>query len=292
MLFLASFLVCLGLVQASQKAPAVENGFFDSNGVKIHYTVQGSGEPVLLIHGFVVNAFLQWDQPGITAALASHYRVIELDNRGHGQSGKPHDVKKYGKEMVEDAVRLLNHLKIKKAHIVGYSMGAMIAGNLLVTHPDRLLSVTLGGAGIIRKSSNTAFFDILANSLEKDKSIAPLIEYLTPPGQPKPTPEQLKTINAMLTSFNDVKALAAVVRSWNGLAVSDDLLKANKVPVLGLVGALDPLKQSLEDMKGILAGLQIVTIPEGDHMNTFEKPAFLKALEDFLAKHAAKKAAQ
>ncbi len=292
MLFLASLLVCLGLVQAPQKAPAVENGTFDSNGVKIHYTVQGSGEPVLLIHGFTVNIFVQWDQPGITSALASHYRVIALDNRGHGQSGKPHDAKKYGKEMVEDAVRLLDHLKIKKAHVVGYSMGAMIAGNLLVTHPDRLLSVTLGGAGIIRKSSNTEFFDTLANSLEKDKSIAPLIEYLTPAGQAKPTAQQIKTINVMLSSFNDMQALAAVVRSWNGLVVSDELLKANKVPVLGLVGDRDPLRQSLEDMKGILAGLQIVTVAEGDHMNTFEKPAFLKALEEFLAKNSTKKAAQ
>ena len=288
MLFLANFVLCLGLIQAPSQAPAIEDGYFDSNGVKIHYTVQGSGEPVLLIHGFTASIPIQWGQPGITAALAAHYRVIALDNRGHGLSGKPHDPKKYGKEMVEDSVRLLDHLKIKKAHVIGYSMGAMLAGNLLANHPDRLLSVTLGGAGVIRKSTNMEFFDTLANSLEKDKSIGPLIDFLTPPGQAKPSAETIKTYNLMLRTFSDVQALADVVRSWKELTVSDDALKANKLPVQGVVGDRDPLKTSLEELKGVLPGLQIVTVAEGDHMNTFQKPAFLQDLEAFLAKNASK----
>src|SRR5205823_5406935 len=111
-------------------------------------------------------------------------------------------------------------------------------------------------------------------SLEKDKSFAPLIEFLTPPGESKPSAQQIKTINFMLTSINDVDALAAVVRSFGGLTVNDDDLKANKVPVLGVVGDRDPLKQSLEDLKGVLSGLQIVTIADGNHMDTFRKPAF------------------
>ncbi len=123
-----------------------EEATFDSNGVKIRYLVEGEGEPVLLIHGFVVNKELQWGLPGTIKALAKDHRVIALDNRGHGKSGKPTDPKKYGMEMVEDAVRLLDHLKIKKAHVVGYSMGAVITAKLMVTHPDRLLSATLGGA--------------------------------------------------------------------------------------------------------------------------------------------------
>jgi pimeloyl-ACP methyl ester carboxylesterase len=286
--FLANLVLCMGLVQAPSQAPAVENSYFDSNGVKIHYTVQGSGEPVLLIHGFTASIPIQWDSPGVTAALAAHYRVIALDNRGHGLSGKPHDPKKYGKEMVEDSIRLLDHLKIKKAHVVGYSMGAMLAGNLLTDHPDRLLSVTLGGAGVIRKSTNMEFFETLANSLEKDKSIGPLLEFLTPPGQTKPTADQIKSINLLLRTFSDVEALADVVRSWKDLSVSDDALKANKLPVLGLVGDRDPLKSSLEELKGVLTGLQIVTVPEGDHMNTFQKPVFVQDLKAFLAKNASK----
>src|SRR5262245_60178433 len=109
-------------------APGLRAGdkSFDSNGVKIRYTDQGKGEPVLLIHGFGANAEMQWALPGVVKDLAKDYRVIAYDNRGHGKSDKPHDPKKYGAEMVEDAVRLLDHLKIKKAHVVGYSMGAII----------------------------------------------------------------------------------------------------------------------------------------------------------------------
>ena len=292
MLMLAHVILTLTLFQATQKGPAVQDGYFDSNGVKIHYTVQGSGEPVLLIHGFTANIPIQWDNPGVTAALAAHYKVIALDNRGHGKSGKPHDAKQYGKEMVEDSMRLLDHLKIKKAHIVGYSMGAMLAGDILAMHPDRCLTVVLGGAGVIRKSTNIDFFDTLATSLEKDKSIGPLIEFLTPPGQAKPTPDQIKGINFLLSTLNDVQALAASVRSWKDLSVSDEALKANKLPVLGLVGDRDPLKSSLDDLKGVLTGLEIEIVPEGDHMNTFAKPQFAEAIKQFLARHPANKTAK
>src|SRR5437899_11802964 len=108
-----------------------EDQFFDSNGVKIRYIVEGKGEPVVLIHGFTADIDKNWrtgfavgpyqNGPRIIEALSKNYRVIALDNRGHGKSDKPHDVKQYGVEMAEDVLRLLDHLKIKQAHVVGYS---------------------------------------------------------------------------------------------------------------------------------------------------------------------------
>ncbi|MBI4615024.1 MAG: alpha/beta fold hydrolase, partial [Planctomycetes bacterium] len=103
-------------------APADE---FDSAGVTIRYDVRGEGEPVLLIHGLNASARLNWELPGITARLAKNYRVIALDNRGHGGSGRPVGEEEYGVKMAEDAVRLLDHLGVEKAHVVGYSMGGM-----------------------------------------------------------------------------------------------------------------------------------------------------------------------
>jgi pimeloyl-ACP methyl ester carboxylesterase len=79
--------------------------------------------------------------------LAKQYRVIALECRGDGESDKPHDPGKYSKQHAEDVVRLLDHLKIQKAHIVGYSMGTIIAGWLMVSHPDRILSAVCGGRG-------------------------------------------------------------------------------------------------------------------------------------------------
>jgi pimeloyl-ACP methyl ester carboxylesterase len=269
--------------------PAVGRGAvkdsFDSGGVKIHYVVQGHGEPVLLIHGYTVNLKRQWADPGILHALARNYRVIALDNRGHGQSGKPHDPKQYGAEMAEDVVRLLDHLKIKKAHIVGYSMGALIACKVLVTHPDRLLSVTLGGAGGVLEEDVPKRFEPLIHSLEQGKGFGPLIKALTPPGQPPPSKEQIEAINRGLMANNDTKALTAVARGMKGLVVTDAQLKSNRVPTLALVGANDPLKKGVDELKGRLANLQVVVIPGADHITAFARPEFLKDLQEFLARH-------
>jgi pimeloyl-ACP methyl ester carboxylesterase len=265
-----------------------EEGYFDSGGVKIHYLVEGRGEPVLLIHGFTVNLQSQWGAPGILAALARDYRVIALDNRGHGKSGKPHDPKQYGAEMAEDAVRLLDHLKIPRAHVVGYSMGASITAKLLTTHPDRLLSATLGGSGGVREGAVPRRYEVLAESLEQGKGFGPLIEVLTPPGRPKPTEEQVKEINERLTAGNDTQALAAVVRGLKGLAVSDEKLKANRVPTLALIGEIDPLKKGVDEVKDRMANLQVVVIDGADHFTAFARPEFVKELRDFLRKHRQK----
>jgi pimeloyl-ACP methyl ester carboxylesterase len=120
---------------------------FDVNGVKLSYTVQGKGEPVILLHGWLSSGLINWTLPGTTALLAKDYQVIVPDIRGHGESDKPSREEAYGAELVEDVVRLMDHLKIKKAHIVGYSMGGIIAGNFIANHEDRVLSGTLGGMG-------------------------------------------------------------------------------------------------------------------------------------------------
>src|ERR1051325_9135021 len=99
-----------------------EDHFFDSNSVKIRYVVEGKGEPVVLIHGFTASIEANWGTA--IKPLSESYQVIALDCRGHGKSDKPTDPKMYGREMGEDVIRLMDHLHIAKAHVVGYSMGA------------------------------------------------------------------------------------------------------------------------------------------------------------------------
>jgi pimeloyl-ACP methyl ester carboxylesterase len=272
--------------------------YFDSNGVKIHYLEEGKGEPVVLIHGFTADIQKNWrtgfgmspeKHPDIVAELAKKYRVIAIDNRGHGTSAKPHDPKQYGAEMAEDVIRLLDHLHIKRAHVVGYSMGGIITAKLLVTHPDRLITATLGGHSGIRDDSRTEFYDQLASSLEQGKGFGPLIVALTPPGRPQPPPEQVQLISAMLTKTNDTLALAAAVRGFPGLAISAEKLKTNKVPTLALIGEMDPLKKGVDELKGTMTSLKIVVIPGADHVTAVSNPAFLKGLTDFLIEHPARR---
>src|SRR5712691_7172884 len=99
--------------------PALEDKFFDSSGVRIRYVDVGRGEPVVLIHGFSSSLDANWGQTKVIDTLAKDFRVVALDVRGHGKSDKPHDVASYGLAVVEDVTRLMDHLNIPRAHIVG-----------------------------------------------------------------------------------------------------------------------------------------------------------------------------
>ena len=108
---------------------------FDS--VSIAYTVTGDGPAVLLLHGFASDHVGNWVRPGIVDALAAAgRRVIAYDARGHGASGKPHDVAAYENgAMVRDAQGLLDHLDIGRVDVIGYSMGAIVASRLVPAEP-------------------------------------------------------------------------------------------------------------------------------------------------------------
>jgi pimeloyl-ACP methyl ester carboxylesterase len=73
---------------------------------------------------------MMWRDSGVIDALARDFHVIAFDVRGHGKSDKPHGVSRYRGEIVEDVARLLDHLRIRQAHIVGYSMGGYLTANL------------------------------------------------------------------------------------------------------------------------------------------------------------------
>lgn len=145
--FIASWFIAAAMVTLPAIAQS-EQKHFDSNGVKLHYVDEGSGTPVLLSHGYSGNLTQSWRKSRVIQRLVdANYRVIAYDHRGHGLSDKPHAAGSYRIRMVEDAKRLLDHLKINRCHLVGYSMGAVIANKSRQTDPDRLLSVTLAGYG-------------------------------------------------------------------------------------------------------------------------------------------------
>ena len=127
--------------------------YFDSDGVQIYFEEHGKGEPVVLVHGFASRAEHNWGA-GWFDPLAQHYRVVALDCRGHGKSGKPHDSAAYaGETMGDDVIRLMDHLGIKRTLIMGYSMGGRIVTGLLMLHPERLRAAVLGGIGAASASA-------------------------------------------------------------------------------------------------------------------------------------------
>ncbi len=121
--------------------------FKTSDGIKIHYLSLGKkGSYVVLIHGYTGNADHNWFANGIAQALAKNHRVVALDNRNHGKSDKP---QLNGPGKASDVIELMDHLKIQKAHIGGYSMGGGITGQLLATNPERFITAHFGGSGVL-----------------------------------------------------------------------------------------------------------------------------------------------
>ncbi len=212
---------------------------FDSAGVKIHYVVAGKGEPVILIHGLGSSAAMNWGMPGITAELAGHYQVIALDCRGHGQSGKPEAEGAYGTNMVGDIVRLMDHLHIARARIVGYSMGGMITMKLLATHPERVSAAVLGGMGW-------------------HKADAPMNRFWENAG-----------------GKGRVNAPAACMHGFPALGVTEAEIKAVKVPVTIIVGDRDPCRRMyVEPLQQVRPDWPVHIIADAGHLNCILKPDF------------------
>lgn len=264
----------------------VEGDFFDADGVRLHYTVEGNGEPVVLVHGFGINADLNWRWPGITRALAGDYQVIALDCRGHGLSDKPHDPAQYGEEMVTDVVRLMDHLGIEKAHVVGYSMGGYITLALLTRYPERLLSAAPCAAGWTRSDGeHTDLLEEVVSSLEEGEGFRTLAKRLEPPDK-VPSPIRLAATNFFMEFLNDSQALAAVMKGFAAFEQAEAELRGNAVPVLTVVGGDDPLKADVEAMQGVLPNHEVVVIDDASHFTAVLRPEFKAALKAFLAQHS------
>jgi len=117
-----------------------------------------------------------------------------------------------------------------------------------------------------------------------------LIIQLNPANRPQPTEEQIAMVNKMLTATTDQKALAACIRGMLKLEVPEEKLKANQVPVLAIIGDLDPLKAGVDEMQSRMSNLKVCVIDGADHMTCFTNRKFTEDLKAFLAEHAAEPA--
>ncbi len=223
---------------------------FDSRGVRLHYIVEGKGQPVVLLHGLHSSIRMNWQMPGVISRLSAKYQVIALDLPGHGESDKPTSEAAYGIEMVEDVVRLLDHFNIKRAHIVGYSMGGMIAMKFMAKHQDRVLSGIVAGMGWLREGS--ALQNIWERMPERQGSSAPSV----------------------------------CAHTLGKLALSEAELRAINVPVEIIVGDRDPtMRLYVTPLEQIRSNWPIIEIKDAGHLNCIGKPQFKEEIEAWLLNH-------
>ena len=245
--------------------PTLHNG-----AVEIAYLDEGRGEPIVLVHGFASNKEVNWVQPGWVATLTrAGRRVIALDDRGHGQSTKLYDDAHYHTDlMAGDVAALIAHLKLGRADVMGYSLGARICAVLAVRHPESVRSAILGGAGI-RLVHTAGLRDEIADSLE-----APSIDAVTDP--------MGRTFRLFAEQTrSDLKALAACLRG-SRQALARDELAAIRVPVLVAVGTKDDIAGSGPELAKLIPHGLALDIPGRDHMLAVGDKVYKNGVVEFL----------
>ena len=244
---------------------------FAHDGLEFAYFDEGdpSGAPVLLIHGFASSASVNWVFPGWLKTLGeAGYRVIAIDNRGHGASDKPHDPAAYKVSlMAGDAAALLDHLGIPDAHVFGYSMGARITAFMALLHPHRVRSVVLGGLGM-GMITGVGDWDPIAEAL-----LAPSLDVVAG--------ERGRMFRAFADQTkSDRLALAACIERSRDLLTEQDVARID-VPALIGVGTKDDIAGDPRALAALMPDARALDIPGRDHMLAVGDRVFKRAVLAF-----------
>ena len=285
---LAVALISALAMASSLDGQSIREGAFQSNGVRLRYVEAGSGTPIVLIHGYTRSLDTNWIKSGVLDPLSKDYRVIAYDMPGHGKSDKPHEASAY-RDMVSDPVRLMDHLGIKRAHLVGYSMGGGVVARLAVTHPERLITAILGGHSGYREwdDDDEQFNARSIQELESDVPFRSLASVMYP-GVAGLTEEQIRAASATIAADTDAKAMAALRRGGlRGLYNTREEAASIRVPLLMIYGSLDSVGAG-KSMKNLLPPAQLVVIDGATHggeKSAARRPEFVAAIRQFIAEH-------
>jgi pimeloyl-ACP methyl ester carboxylesterase len=250
---------------------------FQSDGLTLAYLDEPAsgapGEAVLLIHGFASNRQVNWVDTGwVTTLVKAGYRVIAIDNRGHGESDKPHESERYGADlMAEDGRRLLDHLGIERAHVMGYSMGARITAFLALAHPDRVATAVFGGLGY--------------NMVRGVGGARPIAAALLAPSIASVSNATARTFRAFAEQTgSDLEALAACILSSRARITAEALARLVP-PVLVAVGSEDVIGGPAGELAALIPGAEAFVIEGRDHMKAVGDRSYKDRVVRFLAAH-------
>lgn len=248
---------------------------FRHDGVEIAYIDTGAqtahAGTILLIHGFASNLSINWVGPGWVDALGkAGFRVVAIDNRGHGKSEKLHDKARYGAPiMAHDARALLDHLEIGQADVMGYSMGARITAFMALEFPARVRSAIFGGLGI-GMVRGVGAPEPIAEALETDDKST-----ITDP--------QARMFREFAErTGSDRLALAACMRS-SRVRIRAEALANLRLPVLVCVGTEDDIAGSPKELADLIPGARAFEIAGRDHNRAVGDRTYKQAVLEFLS---------
>jgi pimeloyl-ACP methyl ester carboxylesterase len=262
-----------------------------NDGVKLYYEDSGAGRPILFIHEFSGD-FRAWELQ--VRYFARRYRCITYNARGYPPSDVPDGVERYSqRRAVDDAVDVLNHLDIEKAHVVGLSMGGFAALHFGIHSPDRALSIVVGAAGMGAEPDKTAQFreevEIVARRWESEgaQKFAPI--YGSGPGREQLEMKDPRGFNEFIAQLSEhsAKGAALTLRGVQARRPSPfelvSQLERMTVPLLIIHGDED--RSCLGTgafLKRVIPSAGLMVFPKTGHTINLEEPALFNfALQDF-----------
>ena len=233
--------------------------YVDSSGVSIHYHVEGDGPPLVLQHG-LTNSLLNWYAYGFVEELAKDYRLIMVDARGHGHSGKPHYPKDYDLKLrVNDILAVMDDLGVDKAHYMGYSMGGRIGFGIVLHALDRFHSLILGGI-----SADTANTDVPPE--DRISLLRQGMAHYVADAEVKEGPMESGRKERLLD--NDPEALIAATTAPRGTDGVDKILPQLELPCLLYCGEADGFFHGAKEASQIIPNARFASFPGLNHGQT------------------------
>jgi pimeloyl-ACP methyl ester carboxylesterase len=246
---------------------------FSHDGFDLAYLDEGSGDPVLMLHGFASSAAVNWVNPGWFKTLTeAGYRAIAFDHRGHGKSTRSYDTAAYHPDrMASDAVALLDHLGLERAHVFGYSMGARVSAFLALQAPERVATLIFGGLGS-GMIDGVGDWDPIAEALKADDASSVT----------HPRGKMFRTFADQTRS--DRLALAACIAESRA-DLSQAQVSQITQPTLVAVGTKDDIGGSPERLAAMLPHGEAFAIEGRDHMLSVGDRTFKARVLQFLKAH-------
>lgn len=246
---------------------------------EMYYELHGTNGPaVVLIHGYTGDVS-DWRHQ--IADFARDHRVLAMDHRGHGRSTAPADRASYTIErMAEDVTAAIDAAGFERFHLVGHSMGGMVAQEIAIARPERLLSLVLEDTGaefpVARIEGVRKLFDARLRMAE-EQGMAALAALPPPPLPPHHPPERAVEERERLAKMS-VDGFAGAwdaLCNWRGATTRADRITASTLVLYGeLDGVLVAASRSLAES---LPNAELVAIPEAGHSPQFERPALFNA---------------
>ena len=228
------------------------------DGVRIHYEVEGEGQPLVLLHGFS-RRLERWRETGYVDRLRNDFRLVLIDLRGFGESDKPTNREAYdNRQRVLDVGAVLTDAGIQRAHLFGYSMGAIVGMSAAIYQPQRFASFVLGGASPYG-SKDLVMASMPFEDLWSRVSNAPGADH-----------------DAWQACVEETKRFGGAVQA----------LKSTRVPVLLFAGDQDGARHDGSKRFSEEHGKTFFAVPGKDHENAFmDVDTVLPQVTQFLEQH-------